>query len=322
MASAGADPGPLFNEGRAGTMRLVGYLVLGVALMVADHHGAWLERLRTQAAALTGPLYWLAAAPGRTAGAVQGIVVDRQALLAENGTLRERLLLAEARLARLSAVQDQNARLRELLDARSRLGLKAQLAELIDVDLDPFRHRVLLDVGSGDGIAIGQAVMDAAGVMGQVLEVKRGQALLILITDPGHALPVTVVRTGLRTIAYGTGDLGTLRLPHIPFSADVRPGDQLATSGLGGGFPSGLPVGTIRQVEPDDSATFVRALATPSAGMSRSGEVLVLHDERVMLRAPGHPEVEFAGPPELLPVEPATAATAAPVRGSEGGGAR
>jgi rod shape-determining protein MreC len=319
MASTGADPGPLFNDGRAGTLRLVGYLVLGVAAMVADHHSGWLARARASAASLTGPLYWLASAPARTADAVQDMVGDRQALLAENQALRERVLLAEARLARLGAVQDQNARLRLLLDARTRLGLKAQLAELVDVDLDPFRHRVLLDSGADAGVRVGQAVMDASGVMGQVIEVKPEQALLILVTDPGHALPVTVLRTGLRTIAYGTGDLGTLRLPHIPFSADVRPGDQLVTSGLGGGFPSGLPVATIRHVEPDDSATFVRALATPSAGMSRSGEVLVLHDQRERLRGTDGTSFEFAGPPELLEPAPLVPAPSAAPRAAAGG---
>ena len=319
---AGSTPNeasPLFAEGGNGTLRLVAYLALAGILMVADHRGRYLDGFRAAAARLTGPVYTVAEAPAKLAAATRLAVADRRDLMHENSELRDQLLLAQARLARLGAVQDQNARLRELLDARTKLGLKAQLAELVDVDLDPFRHRILLDLGLNDGIARGQAVIDARGVMGQVLDVQPDRATLILITDPGHALPVRVVRSGLRTIAYGTGDVATLRLPHIPFSADVRPGDALVTSGVGGNFPAGLPVGTVREVTPDDSATFILAHATPAAGLARSGEVLVLHDERVLLHAPGEPEFEFVGPPEALPVvapEPAPAGGAA---GSEGG---
>lgn len=302
MVGSSSDSTPLFAESSHSTLRLAGYLIVAAVLMVADHRGGYLERVRRAAESLTGPVYWTAAAPARAARAVTEMIGDRNDLADENETLRQQLLLAQARIARLATVQDQNGKLRDLLDARSRLGLKAQLAELIDVDLDPFRHRILLDVGRDDGVRIGQAVIDARGVMGQVIETLPERAEMILLTDPSHALPVRVVRTGLRTIAYGTGDVSTLRLPHVPFSADIRAGDQLVTSGLGGNFPAGLPVGVIRQVTPDDSATFVLALATPSAGMSRSGEVLILHDERERLRGPGGETTEFVGPPDAIPV--------------------
>ncbi len=319
---AGSTPNessPLFAEGGHGTLRLVAYLALAGILMVADHRGRYLDGFRAAAARLTGPIYTVAEAPAKLAAATRLAIADRRDLMQENSELRDQLLLAQARLARLGAVQDQNARLRELLDARTKLGLKAQRAELVDVDLDPFRHRRLLDLGSDDGIARGQAVIDARGVMGQVLDVQPHRATLILITDPGHALPVRVVRSGLRTIAYGTGDVATLRLPHIPFSADVRPGDALVTSGVGGKFPAGLPVGVVREVSPDDSATFILALATPSAGLARSGEVLVLHDERELLHAPGGPEIEFVGPPEELPVLAPAPGPAGGAAGGEGG---
>lgn len=311
-ATPGTDATPLFAGSGAGTARLVVYLSLAVTLMVADYHGRYLDRVRRSAATLVGPIHWLASSPGRVIDATGAALADRRQLAAENERLRQDLLLSQARLARLGAVQDQNSRLRELLDARSRLGLKVQLAELVDVDLDPFRHRILIDRGSGDGVRVGQAVMDGRGVMGQILETYADRALMILITDPGHAVPVRVVRSGLRTVAYGTGDVATLRLPHIPFSAEIRVGDQLVTSGLGGHFPAGLPVGMVRQVEPDDSATFVLAFATPSAGMARGGEVLVLYDERERYRAAGYPDYEFVGPPEALPVRTPAA----------GGGAR
>ncbi|HET7845471.1 MAG TPA: rod shape-determining protein MreC [Xanthomonadales bacterium] len=305
MAANPQDSAPLFAEGGSGTLRLVTYIVMAVVLMVVDHRGQYLAAVRQAAANVTGPVYWLVSSPVRLVRGAHTVVTERGELAGENAELRQQLLLAQARLARLAAVQEQNARLRELLDARGRLALKAQLAELVDVDLDPFRHRVVLDVGSTDGVGTGQAVIDAHGVVGQLLEVQPHRSIAILITDAGHALPVRVVRTGLRAIAYGTGDVATLRLPHIPFSADIRVGDELVTSGLGGHFPAGLPVGVIRTLTPDDSATFVLALATPTAGMSRSGELLVLHDERETIAVPGQGEYEFVGPPEALPVTPA-----------------
>lgn len=306
MASSPQEAAPLFAEGGGGTMRLVAYLALAVVLMVVDHRGQYLAAVRRAAGNVVGPVYWLVSAPVRLVRGAHSIVTERSELADENAELRRQLLLSEARLRRLAAVQEQNAQLRELLDARGRLALKAQLAELVDVDLDPFRHRVVLDVGSADGVGMGQAVIDANGVVGQLLEVQPRRSVAILITDAGHALPVRVVRTGLRAIAYGTGDVATLRLPHIPFSADIRVGDELVTSGLGGHFPAGLPVGVIRTLTPDDSATFVLALATPAAGMSRSGELLVLHDERETIVLPVQGDHELVGPPEALPVAPAS----------------
>lgn len=302
MALSSNERAPLFAEGAAGTLRLAVYLMLAALSMVADYRGRYLERVRDVAAAMAGPVYWTASAPVRLVRAGYGAASDRAELRDENQALRERLMLAQARLSRLAAVQDENTRLRELLDARTRLGLKAQLGELIDVDLDPFRHRLLINLGSNDGLAEGQAVMDAHGVLGQVLEVGPDRSVLVLVTDASHAVPVRVVRTGLRTIAYGSGDTGTLRLPHIPFRADVRPGDVLVTSGIGGHFPAGLPVGVVREVTPDDVATFALAVATPAAGLARSGEVLVLYDERERLPGAAPEEAPFVGPPEALPV--------------------
>ncbi len=311
MPSPGNDTSPLFAEADSSTLGLVGFVLLAVVLMVADHRGRFLDAIRREAAVLAGPVYWLASAPARSVRAVHEMVVDRSRLTDDNTQLRQDLLLAQARLARLTAVEDQNTRLRELLDARTRLGLKAQLGELIDVDLEPFRHRVLIGLGEGDGLAPGQAVMDSRGVLGQVVEVRRYDSLLILITDPGHATPVRVARTGLRSIAYGSGSLDSLSLPHIPFSAGVRVGDALVTSGIGGVFPAGLPVGSIVQVEPDDSATFVLAIATPAAAMARSGEVLVLRDESLRMVGTDGVTLDFVGPPEALATTP-TAISAQP----------
>jgi rod shape-determining protein MreC len=283
--SAEETPALFAPEGH-GTLRVAAWMLLAVALMIVDHRTSAIDRARSWVASLADPVYRIAATPVRAARVARDAVGDRRDLIAENERLRQALLLAEARLGRYAAVAEQNARLRELLDARERYQLEGRLAELIDIDLDPFRHRLVLGVGREGGVEVGQAVIDGRGVMGQIVAAEARHATLLLLTDPGHAIPVTVLRSGLRAIAYGTGTTDALRLPHIPFSADVRVGDALVTSGIGGRFPPGLPVGTIRELRPDDTGTFVEAIALPAAGLARSGEVLVLREDRERIAAP------------------------------------
>ena len=279
MAIARSDNATLFAEGTVSTLRLIVYLAFAVALMVLDHSGRYLEILRHTGSVLVEPLYRLAAFPADVARAARTAVATQDRLAGENRALREQLLLAQARLNRLDALVAQNARLKDLLDAQKNLGLSVQFAHLIDVDLDPFRHRIVLDVGAHQGIVVGQPVIDAHGVMGQIVEVLPNIAVAMLITDPTHAIPVVVERTGLRTIAYGSGAIDRLQLPNISISADLKPGDKLLTSGLGGRFPAGFPVGEIRSVSADQSGMFAIAIARPAAALDRSGEVLLLRDQ-------------------------------------------
>ncbi|HEY6894006.1 MAG TPA: rod shape-determining protein MreC, partial [Rhodanobacteraceae bacterium] len=245
MALARTETATLFAEGTASTLRLIAYLALAAILMVVDHRSGYLEELRRLTGAIVEPVYRIAALPADVARATRTAVVSQDTLAKENRELRDALLLAQARLNRLDALVAQNARLKDLLDAQTSLGLSVQLARLIDVDLDPFRPRVVLNVGSNQGVTVGQPVIDAHGIMGQVIEVLGNTSVVMLITDPTHAIPVMVERSGLRTIAYGTGAIDRLELPNIPISADVQVGDRLVTSGLGGRFPAGFPVGEI-----------------------------------------------------------------------------
>lgn len=309
MAIARTDNATLFAEGAVSTLRLIIYLAAAVALMVLDHRGGYLGLLRRTASALVEPAYRLAAFPADVARATRTAVTTQDRLAGENRELREQLLLAQARLNRLDTLVAQNARLKDLLDAQKNLGLSVQFAHLVDVDLDPFRHRIVLDVGARQGIEVGQPVIDAHGVMGQVVEVLPNTAVAMLITDPTHAIPVVIERTGLRTIAYGSGAIDRLDLPNIPISADVRPGDRLLTSGLGGRFPAGFPVGEIRTVSNDRSGMFAAATARPAAALDRSGEVLLLRDQPEPYGPPALQQE--IGPPADL-AGPAPAATAAP----------
>ena len=304
MPLANPDKVSLFSEGAVSTARLIAYLTLAMIVMVIDHRGSYLERLREFSSALVEPIYRVAALPSDVARAGRLAVATQSHLVDENQELREALLLAQVRLNRMSALTAQNDRLKMLLDVQKKLGLGVRLARLIDIDLDPFRHRIVLDAGSAQAIKVGQPVLDAFGVMGQIVEVLPNTSVALLITDPTHAIPVIVKRTGLRTIAYGTGSIDRLQLPNIPISADIKVGDSLMTSGLGGRFPAGFPVGEILEISNDESGMFAAAIAKPAAALDRSGEVLLLQDMPEPMGPPVPESVANPFDPAAAPAKP------------------
>lgn len=290
MAIARNEASPLFADSALGTLRLTFYLTVAIVLMIADHRGGYLAHVRALLGAAIEPVYRVAALPARLGQDARLALADRSELAERNAELGRRLMLAEATLNRYAAVEEQNQRLKRLLDVQQSLSLGAQLARLIEVDPGPFHRRIVLNVGSADNVAVGQAVIDAGGVMGQVVETLPHTSTVMLITNPTQAIPVAIERTGLRTIARGGSSADTLELPTIPISADVKVGDRIITSGLGGVYPAGFPVGEIRKISNDASGLFAAAIATPSASLDRSGEVLVLHEIP-----------DLMGPPDLAP---------------------
>ncbi len=300
----------LFAANVSGTLRMIAYLGLACLLMVADRQFGMLQKLRFQASVLIEPVFYLAALPARLAGDVSDAFADRENLRQDNRQLRESLMLAEARLNRLQALAEQNRRYRQLLAVQDRLGLKVQVARLIGVDLGPYRHRVMLGVGSNQGVHVGMTVMDAHGVMGQVVEMGRNTAQVMLITDPNHAIPVVDERTNLRVIAHGTGNPDHLQISAIPLSADVRAGDRLVTSGLGGRFPAGFPVARIDQVQVDVDGMFELASATPTANLGQSTDVLLLRDQPAAIGPPA--PAASVGPPASLAPDGGTGGAASP----------
>lgn len=288
----------LFSASMAGTLRLIVYLALACVLMVVDYRSHWLTRARYGAAVVIQPLYKLAALPSQAVDTARVAFSSRKELTSQNRRLRQDLLLANARLNRMASVAKQNHKLKQLLDTRRSLKMNVQLAQLIDVDLGAYRHRIMLNVGANQGITTGQVVIDADGVMGQVVEVLPDTCVAMLITDPDAAVPVVVERTGQRTVAYGSRAGGLLQLPNIPVSADVQVGDDLLTSGLGGRFPSGFPVGRIESVKPDASGMFLTAAAQPAARLEYSSNVLLLRDLAPPVGPPG--PAAMAGPPTSL----------------------
>lgn len=297
------DSAALFSGNAAGTLRLIGYLALACVVMVADRHLGILAKVRYSASLLVEPVYVLVSAPARLVEATRDTFADRRGLIDENARLREALLLANARLNRMHTLVDQNQRLQQLLDVQHMLGVNVQLARVMGVDVGVFRHRLMIDAGAEEGVEVGMVVIDAYGVMGQIAEVSRHVAQVILVTDPNHAVPVQDERSGFRSIAVGDGNSGQLRLTTVPLTADIREGDRLLTSGIGGRFPAGFPVGTVRAVAPDRDGGFAVAEVEPMAGLDRSSEVLLLRTQPPPVGPPAPaPEV---GPPASL-AEPAT----------------
>ncbi len=260
----------------AGTLKLLAYLAAAVALMVLDHRGGWLAQVRQVGEVAMQPVWWVAGLPGRIGDSARGTARTHGSLTEENRALRNALLMSGARVARLQAASDENQRIRRLLGAARAGRLDVQLVPILDIDMDPSRQRLMLAGGSGDGVRVGQAAIDAGGLVGQIIAVTPTTATVLLLTDPAHAVPVEVARSGVRLVAYGNGRSDQLVLANVPLSGDVKVGDSVVTSGLGRRFPAGFAVGTIAALRPDDSRAFLLGEVTPAAQLDRGREVLLL----------------------------------------------
>ncbi len=247
-----------------------------LGLIVADHRYQHLGALRATLAVMVYPLQVLADLPVRVARNAQGRLADERMLRDQNEALRRENLVLNARLQQLVALESENMRLRDLLGSSFRIGERVLIAEILAVDLDPGRRQVVVNKGSRSGVFVGQPVLDANAVMGQVVRTNPLSSTVLLITDSEHALPVEVNRNGLRSIARGTGMGQDLELLYIPKNADVRLGDLLVTSGMGGRFPRGYPVARVTGVRHDPDDPFTVVTAEPTARLDRSREVLLV----------------------------------------------
>ena len=275
MSAQGQFSGQGRSEGSLGA-RFVLLAMVCLALMLVDHQASHLARVRQGLSVAVHPIRVLVDLPFSASQSAANWIADRQALLAENEQLKRERLNANFRLQRLAALEAENRRLRELLDSTEILQQRVLIAEILAVDLDPYRQRFNLNRGLADGVFVGQALLDADGVVGQVVEVGPFTAEAVLITDADHAVPVSVNRNGLRTIAVGTGDSNRLRLPYLTNSADIEVGDLLVSSGLGGVFPAGFPVGRVLEVRIRPGQSFAEVLAEPVAKLDREQEVLLV----------------------------------------------
>ncbi|MDA1107880.1 MAG: rod shape-determining protein MreC [Proteobacteria bacterium] len=296
---------PLFARGSYTTLRLLVFALLALALMTLDHRQHRLDSARAALSLLIYPVQYLVDLPFRAGAWMADSLSSRTSLLRENSALRNQALLQSAGLQKLSALENENTSLRELLQTSLRVRGEVRAAELLAVDLDPFRRQIVINKGSLHGVTPGLPLLDANGLMGQVIHVGPVSSIALLITDPSHAVPVQVSRTGLRALALGTGASDRLDLPYIPTDADIQVGDILITSGLGGRFPPDYPVAKVVSVHHDPGQPFASIRAVPTAHLEHSREVLLVLGE--------------TGPPVPLP-EPAP--PAAPQKARPGGDKR
>lgn len=264
------------------------FALASVVLMTLDHRFNHLDRVRAALSWVIDPLRYAVTLPAMTFHWAGETLSSRDRLLDANRRLNEQNLLLRGRMQKFAAMEAENMRLRELLESSFKVGDKVLVAELLKVALEPFTRQIVINKGSGDQVFAGQPLVDAEGVVGQVVQVNDLSSIAMLITDPGHALPVQLNRNGLRAIAVGTGASNRLELLHIPNNADVRKGDLLVTSGLGGRFPGGYPVGSVVEVANEPGQPFQRVMAEASAHLQRNREVLLVwpaNDQRALKQA-------------------------------------
>ncbi len=247
--------------------------------MLVDARLDVLKPVRSNLGMVLTPLYWLGDLPVRGWNTTLQMFSSRTDLLAENEQLRADTLLMQRRLQKLATLTEQNVRLRELLNSSALIDDRVLVAELIGVDPNPYTHRVLINKGSNSGVTLGQPVLDARGVMGQVIEVMPYSSRVLLITDSNHSVPVQVNRNGLRAIASGTGNLESIELRYVTDSADIREGDLLVTSGMGQRFPVGYPVAVVTEVQRNTGQSFARVQALPAATLNRSRYLLLVFSD-------------------------------------------
>ncbi|MDE2304598.1 MAG: rod shape-determining protein MreC [Gammaproteobacteria bacterium] len=257
-------------------LRSVLYALLALGLIVLDKRYDQLGRIRRVLSVVVYPLELAVTSPFEGWHWLSESVTTREVLRAENARLRAQLRDARFGLQRYAALEAENLRLRDLRNATAGVSARYLVGNIMDVDLDAFRERVLVDKGAGQGLYVGQAVLDAHGVFGQVDAVNAHTADVILISDATSEIPVMINRTGQRTIAVGTGDPGRLKLPYLPTTADVRTGDLLVTSGLGGVYPEGYPVGTVTAVRHDPTRSLADVDVRSAATIDSSRELLFI----------------------------------------------
>jgi rod shape-determining protein MreC len=244
--------------------------------MVADHSHHYIQGIRSAASISVHPLHLLVDLPVTTIRWINETFATRSRLKEDNQLLRQQNLLLQVRQQKMEALKSENMRLRDLLGSAFKVDDRVLIAELIAVHLDPYAQQILIHKGNDYGVFIGQPVIDANGVIGQVTRVNPFTANVLMITDLNHSTPVQVNRNGLRAIATGTGKIKQLRIPNLPNNADIRVGDLLVTSGLGGHFPAGYPVATITAITHDPGQPFTTAEATPTAKLGQIREVLLV----------------------------------------------
>ena len=259
--------------------RAMALIVLSILLMWLDYREHHLDTVRSTIGAAVYPLQIIVDTPARIWGWLIDMSTSNNQLRLENSRLKTEALITRGRIQELAALKAENDRLRAMLEAREQVRGEVRVVEIMSVSPDRYRHNIVLNIGSNDDAYDGQALVDASGVVGQVIETGLTTSQAILISDPDHTLPVVVNRNGLRTVAFGTGEYDRLDLPFLTNNADIRPGDLLVTSGLGGAFPAGYPVAVVDTVTRIPQEPYADVTAVPAASLDQVREVMLIWTE-------------------------------------------
>ncbi|MCZ6578990.1 MAG: rod shape-determining protein MreC [Gammaproteobacteria bacterium] len=263
-------------QSRGTTVQAVLLAIISIVLMFVDQRFNHLEVVRSNISVALTPLRYLVSLPAHTGNWASEWFTSFRDLVNENSNLKADSRILNARLQKMQVLQAENTRLRNLLGSSAKVADEVIVAELLSVDQNPYRQLIEINKGTLDGVEIGQAVIDAYGVMGQVIHVNQHTSTTILISDPEHAIPVQFIRNGMRSVAFGNGSSDQLELRYLPATADIRINDELVTSGLGGRFPADYPVATVVAINEDLIHGFVSVLVKPQARLDSSREVLII----------------------------------------------
>lgn len=330
---------PIFSRGPSLQLRLFLAVIAAIGLIVADSRLGTFVKIRNYMDTAVSPFYFLANGPRKVLDGVSETLATRQQLELENRALRQELLLKNSDTLLLGQFKQENARLRELLGSPLRQDEHKMVTQVISTGSDPYSDQVVIDKGSDNGVYEGQPVISDKGVVGQVVAVAKFTSRVLLICDASHALPIQVLRNDIRVIAAGSGCADDLQLEHLPNNTDIRVGDVLVTSGLGGRFPEGYPVAVVSSVKVDNQRAYTVIQARPTAGLQRLRYLLLLWgadrngdmplppdevhrvaNERLMQMMPQVlPPADAMGPQQSLPAAATGAAapqTAAPAAGA------
>ncbi|MEO1963560.1 MAG: rod shape-determining protein MreC [Cycloclasticus sp.] len=285
---------PIFTKGPSTNTRFIAAVIVSIALLLLAHQTNQLTRLKDSLSFIVHPVLVIVDLPSTLYDWFTQSTSDHAELLEENRTLRSSALLLKAKLQKFEALEKENTRLHSLLESSFKLGEQFISAELINVNQNQNTQHIVIDKGSRFNLYAGQTALNEDGVIGQIINVNPLTSSIMLITDPNHAIPIEVNRTGLKTIASGSGIKNILTLPYLPHNADIKIGDLLTTTGLGGVFPKGYPVGIITQLTPIAGGAFMRAEAETVAKIERIRDILLVWSKQepipLLSGAPTKPE--------------------------------
>ena len=270
---------PIFQRSPTLTLRLILFSALSVVLMTMETRNEEMGRFRSFFNELLYPIHLMVDLPTSMIKETREVISSRATLIEENRKLKEEQLILQSQLQKFNLLEAENERLQQLLSSSKRVKQRVLIAEMLAVDMDPYRHNIIIDKGRNHAVYVGQPIIDANGVMGQITQVSSNSSIALLITDPSHSIPVRVVRNGLRSIAAGTGNPHAMRLEYIPSNGDIEVGDTLVSSGLGGRFPVDFPVATVTEIERPRGKPFATVYAHPVAEIDRSHEILLVWQE-------------------------------------------